>query len=1081
MLSNSRSQRMALSRVLLALLASASLLAACSGGGSSGPPAPTVTLTAAPTTVQSGAKSTLTWTSTNATSCTASQGWTGSVATSGSESTAALTASTSYTLTCTGSGGMAAASATVTVTAPAPTVTLTANATTLASGAALKLTWSSTNATSCTASAGWSGSEATSGSASVTAYSPVSPSLLASANLIGIGNTGTPISVTGGIDANGDAYAESLLGTSLTWSGVTFALGGPDVPDAVGNAKIPLPAGNYSTLLLLAASVNGDSPRQTFVVTYADGTTTTIVQSLSDWFAPQHYTGESIASTMPYRITATGATDNRPFYLYGYSFAIDGTKTVSSITLPNSTNPNNPSVVVLAVALVPAGSVSTGALTATDSYTLTCTGAGGTAAATAVVTVNLPPPPPPPTVSLTPNPASVPVDQSSTLTWSSTNATVCEASGGWSGTEPTSGGASTGAVTASTAYTLTCAGTGGSTSASATVNITATPGVIVTPRYSALTLSQSQQFTASVPGGGAVAWSVDGIAGGSTTIGTISASGLYSPPSTPGTHTVVAASVANPAQAGSASVAITDLAGIYTFHNDLARTGQNLQEYALTPTLVASGNFGLRWSCAVDGDVYAQPLYVANLAIGGGTHNVLFVATQHDSVYAFDADNGSCTPYWQISTLTAGATTIPPADTNTNSGGPCLDIPTEYGITGSPVIDPASETLYFVANSKESGNWFQRLHAISLTTGAEQAHSPVAISASGPGTAFSPLWQNQRPGLALYNGNVVIGWSAHCDNFTWNGWLMSYNEVSLAQTAVFNVTPNGSLGGIWMSGGAPAVDASGSLYVTTGNGSFDDSSPPLAPNNDFSMSFLKMNPANLTVEDFYTPSNELAWSNSDFDISSSGVVVLPDGLGPTGHPNLLIGSDKQAHLWSLDRSAMMGEFSAVANNTVQYLTLPNATTCLANPNEQCVYDTPAYYNNTVYIGMSWGQLMALPLTNGLFGASAQDIATASSLSAETYNYPGPTPMISASPAGGALVWVLDNSAYQDSGSNQNVPAGPAILRAYSAAGLGTALYSSSSLAADTAAYAIKYTVPVIANGHVYVGGGHQVTVYGLSP
>jgi hypothetical protein len=619
------------------------------------------------------------------------------------------------------------------------------------------------------------------------------------------------------------------------------------------------------------------------------------------------------------------------------------------------------------------------------------------------------------------------------------------------------------------------------------VGITRPASFTVTPRNAALTLSQSQQFTAYVPGGGAATWSVDSIAGGSATVGTISTSGLYVPPANPGTHSILATNAANPAQSAAALVAVTDLAGVYTYHNDLARTGENLQEYALTPSTLASGGFGKRWSCAVDGNVYAQPLYVANLAIGGGTHNVLFVATQHDSVYAFDADNSNCTTYWQISTLTSGATTISPADTNVSGSAPCLDIPIEYGITGTPVIDPVTNTLYLVANSKESGNYYQRLHAISLTSGAEQANSPVAISASLPTNAggtltFSPLWQNQRPGLALYNGSVLIGWGSHCDNNTWNGWLMSYDKSSLAQTAVFSSTPNGSEGGIWMSGGAPAVDSSGSLYLTTGNGTFDDSTsalPPVAPDNDFSMSFLKMNPTDLTVQDFYTPSNEAAWSDSDEDISSSGVTVLPDGIGPSGHPNLLVASGKLGQLWLLDRSEM-GEFSSVTDNTVQYLTLPNATTCATDPNAigQCVYSTPAYYNNTVYIGMGESPVMALPLTNGLFGASAQNIVTASSLSPETYKYPGPTPMISASPAGGALVWVLDNSLWQQ---GPTAPTGPAILRAYSASNLGTTLYSSSSLAADTAGNAVKFTVPVVANGHVYVGGGHQVTVYGLSP
>jgi hypothetical protein len=603
----------------------------------------------------------------------------------------------------------------------------------------------------------------------------------------------------------------------------------------------------------------------------------------------------------------------------------------------------------------------------------------------------------------------------------------------------------------------------------------------VTPKYAALTLNQSQQFTATVPGGGAATWSVDGVVGGNGTVGTISTSGLYTPPGAAGTHTVLATSVANPAQSGTAAVAITDLSGIYTFHNDLASTGQNLHEYALTPATVSSGSFGKRWSCTVDGDIYAQPLYVANFAIAGGVHNVLFVATQHDSIYAFDADDPGCSTYWQRSTLSSGATTIPTSDISN-----CVDIPTEFGITGSPVIDSATQTLYFVAASKESGSYFQRLHAISLATGAEQSGSPVVIQASvttnkGGTVSFAALLQNQRPALALYDGGVLIGWSSHCDSGTWWGWLMRYDATSLSQTAVLNVTPNGSKGGIWMSAGVPAVDSAGRVFLTTGNGTFDDSNgtlPPIAPDNDFSMSFLNLNSTSLAVQDFYTPSKEAAWSSVDLDISASGVTVLPDGSGPSSHPDLIVGSDKQSHLWLIDRTNM-SKFSATADNTVQYLQLPNNTAC-ADAGD-CVYSTPAYYGGTVYIAPSTDSLMALTLTNGIFNANAQAVAVPSAVSAETYQFPGPTPMISASPAGNALIWVLDNSIYEDHGGDNNLPAGPAILRAYNAGSLGTALYSSSKLAADTAGNAVKFTVPVVANGHVYVGGGKQLTVYGLAP
>lgn len=734
------------------------------------------------------------------------------------------------------------------------------------------------------------------------------------------------------------------------------------------------------------------------------------------------------------------------------------------------------------------GSFTIAGLRATTSYTLSCTGTSGdtTAAATATVTVTAASAP---TVTLGANPTSVQSGGTSLLTWTSTNTTACTASGGWSGSEPTSGSVMTGALNAPTSYTLRCTGVGGSRSVSTTVSITSPGSFAVSPLNAALTLSQSQQFTATVPGGGNATWSVDGTAGGNATVGTISSSGLYTPPSTPGIHLIVATGVVDPTQGGSATVAVTDLPGIYTYHDDLARTGQNLQEYALTPASVSSGDFGRIFSCPVDGDVYAQPLYVANLTIGGGVHNVVFIATQHDSVYAFDADSTGCVTYWQISEIDplAGVTTIPISDI----GQGCFDILTEYGITGTPVIDPNSQTLYFVANTKENGAYFQRLHAVSLATGAEQPSSPVAIQAtiqtnSGTPVNFSPLWENQRSGLVLGAGNIYIGWAAHCDlgdpnqNDNWWGWLMSYDATTLAQTAVFNSTPNNNEGGIWMSGGAPAMDSAGNMYFSTGNGGFDDTGnppiPPLAPNNDFGMSFLNLNAATLTVQDFYTPSMWQNWSLNDEDISASGVTVLPDGIGPSGHPNALVGSDKQGHLWLMDRNNL-GGFNAALDNTVQYLTLPYAGNC--DPN--CVFATPGYYSGsgTVYLGINAGPLLALPLQNGLFSADGLNNAISASQSTETYSYPSPTPMISASPAGNAIVWVLDNSG-NGTDTEGPQPVAPAILRAYDAADLSTTLYDSSLLPSDQGGNAVKFQMPVVANGRVYVGGSHQLTVYGLN-
>ena len=618
-------------------------------------------------------------------------------------------------------------------------------------------------------------------------------------------------------------------------------------------------------------------------------------------------------------------------------------------------------------------------------------------------------------------------------------------------------------------------------SGSANVTITS-PGsgaVTVSPHRVALTISQTEQFSSVIAGGGSVNWTVDTIPGGNGSVGTISGSGLYVPSAAAvGVHTITATNAANSSLSDSATVAVTDLGGVYTYHADLARTGQNLREYALTPATVSGGNFGKRWSCLLDGEAYAQPLYVANVVISGGSHNVVIVATQHDSVYAFDADDPGCTTYWNKSFLGAGVTTV-----STGDLGGCLDIIGEYGITGTPVVDPASRTVYVVAKTKESGSYFQRLHALDLTTGNEMAGSPVTIQpsvSSGGGTLkFDPLWQNQRPGLVLSGGGVFVAWAGHCDFNSYHGWLTRYDATSLAQTAVFNSTPLGSAGGIWMSGGAPAVDSSLSLFFSTGNGTFDDVNsivPPLAPNNDFGMSFLKLDPVSLAVQDFYTPSQEAAWSGADLDISSAGMTVLPDSVGPATHPNVLVGADKQGHLWMLDRTNM-SRYSSSSDNVVQFLTLPNISSCKP---QLCVMATPGYWNRVVFIAVNGGPLMALPLTSGLMPATG-GIATPASQSREMYNYPSPTPMLSASsPTANGIVWVLDTNA--NGTDNGSAAKGPAVLRAYDATNLGTTLFSSSARAADTAAgTAVKFTLPVIANGHVYVAGGGALTVYGLAP
>lgn len=976
----------------------------------------------------SGSSSTLTWLATNATACTAAgaANWTGSKTTAGSL-VIAPTATTTYMLTCTGAAGTSAASGnvTVTVTQPgAPILTFSASPTNVLPGNSSTLTWSSANVSSCTASgaSNWTGSKPTSGSVTIT---PTATSTYT-------------VTCTG---AAGTTPATQSLTVAVT----------PQPTATLAASPTTVGAGSAATLT---------------------------------W-----------SSTNATACTASGGS--------------------------------------FTGAVATSGSASTGTLNANTTYSVTCAGAAGTtpASATAAVAVT----PQPTVTNFSANPASVTSGGSSTLSWSTTNATSCTGSGGtFTGPKLSSGTASTGTLTANASYTqtytLTCVGGTGTTPATATATVTVTPpsstSLAVSPRNAALTLSQTQQFTATQGGNAAtVSWLVDGNLGGTVATGTISSSGVYTPPTTPGTHTVTAQTL-DGNQNAAAAVAITDLAGIYTFHNDIARTGANLQEYALTPATVSSGNFGKQFQCTTDGEITAQPLYVANLSIGGGTHNVVFVVTQNDSVYAFDADATNCTTYW-VNTYVAvnaptGATSYALSTDATapnyldlvgpfNQGG-CNDM-IRFGITSTPVIDPASQTMYFVATTKENktgGTWsyYQRLHAINITTGTELANSPTNITATAAGSgnggstvSFSPLWQNQRSGLVLTNGGIYISWGSHCDIQPYWGWVMRYDATSLQQTSVFLVTPNGSKGGIWMSAGAAAVDTSGSLFMSTGNGTFDTGAtvPAAAPNNDFAMSFLNFNTSQPTiaVQDFYTPTHELGWSNADLDISASGVTVIPDGLGPTGHPNLLTGSDKQGHLWLIDRAVgNMSQYNPGGDATVQYLQLPVTSNCTG---KNCLLGAPAYYHNanastdTVYFGPSQNSVMALTLTGGLYPvANSQNFAAPSSYSTETYGYPGTTPAVSASPAGGGIVWVLDNSKFGAQGNNGASVAGTSILRAYDAGTLNT-LFDSSASTANTNGNAIKFTRPVIANGHVYVGGdgaygggnnptpAGQLTVYGLAP
>jgi hypothetical protein len=571
---------------------------------------------------------------------------------------------------------------------------------------------------------------------------------------------------------------------------------------------------------------------------------------------------------------------------------------------------------------------------------------------------------------------------------------------------------------------------------------TATASATIGPSRAALTTGQTQTFAATVTGNSVttVTWEVDSIPGGNASVGTVTAAGVYSPPSSAGSHTVVARSVADSTASASATVFITDLAGVFTYHNDLSRDGVNSHEYALNTSTVKASTFGKRFACAIDASAYAQPLWVANVAIGGGTHNVLIAATVHDTVYAFDADAAPCTTYWSKSVLASGETWV----NNMDVGG-SPDLAPDIGIVGTPVIDPATNTIYVVSKSKNGTTIHQRLHALNLIDGTEKFGGPQEIAATFSGISYSPVSQNQRAGLALLNGVVYIAWGSHGDIGTYYGWIMGYNAATLAQVSVFNDTPGPGMGGIWMAGGAPAADSSNNLYVITGNGNFDGATL-------FGDSFLKLSTPGLSVLSFFAPADQASLDSGDTDFGSGGATILVDQpSGPVQH--LAIGGGKEGTLFVLNRDNLGGNTNN-DSGAVQSFSLGNR-----------IFATPAFWQNTLYVGLDSDHVKSYTFnsTTGQFNTSP------ASQSPSTFGFPGSTPSISSQGTSNGIVWATEKGT------------GPSVLHAYDATNLGTELWNSANSSADQAGQAVKFTVPTVANGKVYVGTVGEISVYGLAP
>lgn len=613
------------------------------------------------------------------------------------------------------------------------------------------------------------------------------------------------------------------------------------------------------------------------------------------------------------------------------------------------------------------------------------------------------------------------------------------------------------------------------------INSNPTQGPItIKPGLAGLTTSQSQSFQATGPGidNTQVNWAVDGMAGGNPATGTISSAGVYTSGAA-GAHIITAALKANPAVIGAATAQVTDLGGVFTWRNDNSRSGVNAKELVLTPGTqaqsgsVAPSTFGKLFSCPVDGEIYAQPLYVANLTLADkSVRNVVIAATENDTVFAFDADTNPCVTLWKTPLVPAGETPVimPTLDGLITS----TDITPVVGITGTPVIDPASSTLYVVAKTVTPATqqdltplYHQRLYALDLATGAPKIQpNGVTIAAAVPGSAdptdgrgnvmFTALYENQRAALLLAGGVVYAAFASHGEQGTYHGWVLAYDATTLQQTGAFVDTPNGMKGGIWQSGGGPSADSSGSIFAVTGKGTFNFNIPGAGNIAD---SVVKLLPAPaISVADYFAPCNQATQQN----LGSSSALLLPDSAGSAAAPHLLATGGQDGNLYVFNRDAL-GQYTGHC---------PDAAAQVVATGDGPILSTPLFWQNALYVAAGNGKLKAFPLSNGQLSQTPT-----ASQSPEAFGAQGVTPAVSANGNANGIIWLIDSRGALAQ------PNTAAILRAFDASNLSREIYNSATAAngSDSAGLAVKFAVPVIANGKVYVGTQSELDVYGLLP
>jgi hypothetical protein len=630
----------------------------------------------------------------------------------------------------------------------------------------------------------------------------------------------------------------------------------------------------------------------------------------------------------------------------------------------------------------------------------------------------------------------------------------------WSVDSVAGGNSSVGTISGSGLYTApllagnhtVTASDGSGTGDSASVPVTVF-SFSLSPGATLLSPSATLQYTATITGltNTSVTWSVDRVTAGNSSVGTIDATGLYTAPSAIGLHTITAASVAVPSDTLSSRVTVVNVAqsAVLTYHNDNARDGAYLEEVTLMPSNVNSNQFGKLVSYPVDGQIYGQPLYVPQLKMPSGTQDVVFVATQNNSVYAFDADATSANPttFWQVNFgAPVGAY---------DSAGPWPYV----GILSTPVIDATTNTMYVVAHVNGQTPWYQ-LHAIDVTTGTDKV-SPVPVGGSYNGDNIGNGCY-QRMGLAL---DPVTNWIYIAIGSCPHGWILAYDKSSLAQEAIFESTNGAQGGAFWSSGEAPAIDdATGELYVMSGTDAGDEqwiTGNTMVGYND---AFLRLDPKTLSVLDYFAPDDNYTLAVNDVDLGSGGNILVP---GSTSDPHITLGGGKDGNIFVVNRDSM-GGFNDSSNNVLQ--TVHTGTQQYNN-----IFDTPVYWNGNVYCHSNADVLRAFGWNAGA-AAGQQLSAQPTSSASVVYNMHGATPSLSANGSNNGIVWDIDNSTYN---STDPAASGLAVLHAYDATNVATELYNSAQAGTrDQAGQALKFTVPTIANGRVFVPTATELDIYG---